>query len=128
MRGEVKRFKKVSKLEAYRSDGSPKTSSSSLLPPLLTLSLSLSLSLSTSSSCSLSFKKRETWQNETRNDSITWQDFKSSNAKRIFSRSRARARGLDRDGGSVRRYSKLCNAIATAQSDINFNGPERRHL
>lgn len=33
MRGEVKRFKKVSKLEAqYRSDGSPKTSSS---PPLL---------------------------------------------------------------------------------------------
>lgn len=28
----------------------------------------------------------------------------------------------------VPRYSKLCNAIATAQSDINFNGPERRHL
>ena len=45
MRGEVKRFKKVSKLEAYRSDGSPKTSSSSLLLPLLTLSLSLSLPL-----------------------------------------------------------------------------------
>lgn len=32
MRGEVKRFKKVSKLEAYRSDGSPKTSSSPSLP------------------------------------------------------------------------------------------------
>ena len=42
MRGEVKRFKKVSKLEAYRSDGSPKTSFSSLS---LSLSLSRSLSL-----------------------------------------------------------------------------------
>lgn len=39
------------------------------------------------------------------------------------------ARGGGRTGdGLVRRYSKLCNAIATAQSDINFNGPERRHL
>lgn len=46
----------------------------------------------------------------------------------FFAKSRARAGGLDRNSGSVRRYSKLCNAIATAQSDINFNGPERRHL
>lgn len=69
-------------------------------------------------------KKKETRRNETRNDSITWQDFKSSNAKRIFF---TMSRGTW-TRSVVPRYSKLCNAIATAQSDINFNGPERRHL
>lgn len=142
MRGEVKRFKKVSKLEAqYRSDGSPKTSSS---PPLLPFGRFHSGKKKEWKKKNKKIrkkrkegrkkkerggeekgkKKKETRRNETRNDSITWQDFKSSNAKRIFF---TMSRGTW-TRSVVPRYSKLCNAIATAQSDINFNGPERRHL
>lgn len=142
MRGEVKRFKKVSKLEAqYRSDGSPKTSSS---PPLLPFGRFHSGKKRNEKKKIKKLekkkeggkkekgkgrggeggKKKETRRNETRNDSITWQDFKSSNAKRIFF---TMSRGTW-TRSVVPRYSKLCNAIATAQSDINFNGPERRHL